>query len=217
MLANLIPVFAVFVVLLLIIAIALQRRRDRLAREREAEREAKRERDQREDRAEHQNKRDQKRSGQRQLPPAVHVDQEQGLAVEDLRRLFIFVLLAAQFVAYISQSQPHPAVTWLRTLGGKLGLPTDRDGLSVLLHGLRAVWQIRRDVALSRPPAFSSGNWHLCIIIRLSSLDIVWPDGVTSHVDTLTPDWNILTFLCAICPCSMNGDTSGGTGENLRG
>ena len=74
MLTNLIPVFAVFAVLYLIIAIVLQRRRDRLAREREAERDAKRERDRREDRAEHRNKRDQKRSGQRQLPPAIHVE-----------------------------------------------------------------------------------------------------------------------------------------------
>ncbi len=74
MLTNLIPVFAVFAVVYLIVAIVLQRWRDRLVREREAEREAKRERDRHEDRAERQNDRDQRRSGRRQLPPAVHVD-----------------------------------------------------------------------------------------------------------------------------------------------
>ncbi len=74
MLTNLIPVFVVFAVLYLIIAIVLQRRRDRLTRKREVEREAKRDRARREDRAERQNERDQRRSGQRHLPPAVHVD-----------------------------------------------------------------------------------------------------------------------------------------------
>jgi len=70
MLTNLIPVFVVFAVLYLIIAIVLQRRRDRLTREREA----KRERDRLEERAERQSERDLKRSGQRQLPPTVHSD-----------------------------------------------------------------------------------------------------------------------------------------------
>jgi len=73
MLTNLIPVFAVFAVLYLIIAIVLQRRRDRQARDREAEREAKRERDRLGERAGRQNKRDLKRSDQ-QHSPAVHVD-----------------------------------------------------------------------------------------------------------------------------------------------
>ncbi|CAG0987142.1 hypothetical protein PLCT2_02253 [Planctomycetaceae bacterium] len=74
MLTNLIPIFAVFAVLYLIIAIVLQRRRDRLAREREAEREAKRERDRLEERAERQNKRTLNRSDQQQSPPTVHAD-----------------------------------------------------------------------------------------------------------------------------------------------
>ena len=33
------------------------------------------------------------------------------------------------------------AVTWLRLLGGKLGLQIDRDGPYLLLRGLHAVWQ----------------------------------------------------------------------------
>ena len=33
------------------------------------------------------------------------------------------------------------AVMWLRLLGGKLGLPIDRDGPYILLRGLQAVWQ----------------------------------------------------------------------------
>jgi hypothetical protein len=76
-------------------------------------------------------------------------DQEQGLDVEDLRvqtlarmqRLFALVLVAAQFVFQIMERWPPVAVTWLRLLGGKLGLQIDRDGPYILLRGLRAVWQ----------------------------------------------------------------------------
>lgn len=76
-------------------------------------------------------------------------DQEQGLDVEDvrvstlerMRRLFVLVRLAAQFVTQIDHHWPRAAVTWLRTLGGKLGLSTDRDGLYLLLRGISAVWQ----------------------------------------------------------------------------
>jgi hypothetical protein len=32
-------------------------------------------------------------------------------------------------------------VLWLRKLGGKFGLTTDRDGPYILLHDLSAVWQ----------------------------------------------------------------------------
>lgn len=75
--------------------------------------------------------------------------QEQGLDVEDLRvqtlermrRLFALVLLAAQFVFYLMKHWPTKAVLWLRKLGGKLGLTTDRDGPYILLRGLSAVWQ----------------------------------------------------------------------------
>jgi len=76
-------------------------------------------------------------------------DQEQGLDVEDvrvrtlerMRRLFALVLLAAQFVFHLDQHWPPRAVLWLRQLGGKLGLPSDRDGPYILLRGLSAVYQ----------------------------------------------------------------------------
>ena len=34
---------------------------------------------------------------------------------------------------------PPNAILWLRQLGGKLGIPTDRDGPYWLLHGISAV------------------------------------------------------------------------------
>lgn len=76
-------------------------------------------------------------------------DQEQGLDVEDMRvqtvarmqRLFALVLMAAQFVWHVMETWPPAAVTWLRLLGGKLGLHIDRDGPYILLRGLQAVWQ----------------------------------------------------------------------------
>lgn len=75
--------------------------------------------------------------------------QEDGLEVEDLRvqtlermrRLFLLVLLAAQFVCTIAHTWSPHAIRWLRQLGGKLGLAHDRDGLYVLLRGISAVWQ----------------------------------------------------------------------------
>lgn len=74
-------------------------------------------------------------------------DQEQGLDVEDMRvqtvermsRLFAIVLIAAQIVFAISDQWPPKAVLWLRQLGGKLGIPTDRDGNYWLLQGIAAV------------------------------------------------------------------------------
>jgi hypothetical protein len=76
-------------------------------------------------------------------------DQEDGLDVEDMRvetlehmrRLFVLVLLAAQFVYYISRTWTSTAVRWLRNVGGKLGLKSDCDGPYVLLRGISAVWQ----------------------------------------------------------------------------
>jgi hypothetical protein len=76
-------------------------------------------------------------------------DQEQGLDVEDLRvhtlermrRVFALVLVAAQFVFSLVKHWPPKAVLWLRKLGGKFGLKTDRDGPYILLRGLSAVWQ----------------------------------------------------------------------------
>ncbi|HVN54465.1 MAG TPA: transposase, partial [Anaerolineaceae bacterium] len=74
-------------------------------------------------------------------------DQEQGLDVEDMRvrtlermrRLFAMVLLAAQLVFVIAVHWPPQAVLWLRQLGGKLGLSSDRDGPYWLLRGISAV------------------------------------------------------------------------------
>ena len=74
-------------------------------------------------------------------------DQEQGLDVEDMRvhtldrmrRLFALVLLAAQIVWVIADQWPPKAVLWLRQLGGKLGLSSDRDGPYWLLQGIAAV------------------------------------------------------------------------------
>jgi hypothetical protein len=74
-------------------------------------------------------------------------DQEQGLDVEDMRvqivermrRLFAIVLMTAQIVFVISEQWPPKAVLWLRQLGGKLGIPTDRDGPYWLLQGISAV------------------------------------------------------------------------------
>ena len=74
-------------------------------------------------------------------------DQEQGLDVEDMRvqtvdrmrRLFAIVLISAQIVFIISEQWPPKAVLWLRQLGGKLGIPTDRNGPYWLLQGLSAV------------------------------------------------------------------------------
>ena len=76
-------------------------------------------------------------------------DQEQGLDVEDLRvrtlermrRLFTLVLAAAQFVFYVMDAWPATAILWLRQLGGKLGIVSDRDGPYLLLQGLSAVLQ----------------------------------------------------------------------------
>ncbi|MCA1552993.1 MAG: transposase [Chloroflexi bacterium] len=75
-------------------------------------------------------------------------DQEQGLDVQDMRvttlermrRLFILVLLAAQFVAYIHRTWTAQATEWLRRLGGALGLKQDRNGLYLLLRGMATIW-----------------------------------------------------------------------------
>jgi hypothetical protein len=56
-----------------------------------------------------------------------------------MRRLFALVLLAAQIVFVIDTQWPPRAVLWLRQLGGKLGLPSDRDGPYCLLKGISAV------------------------------------------------------------------------------
>ena len=71
-------------------------------------------------------------------------DQEQGLDVEDMRlqsldrmrKLFILVLLAAQFVFYLLDTWPPKAIRWIRDLGGKQGVVADRDGPYIFLWGL---------------------------------------------------------------------------------
>ncbi len=87
------------------------------------------------------------------------LDQEQGLDVEDMRvqtlermrRLFVLVLLAAQFIFFINRTWPRDAIQWLRELGGKLGQACDHDGPYVLLLGIADVW---RAVATLRFLAF---------------------------------------------------------------
>jgi hypothetical protein len=49
-------------------------------------------------------------------------------------------LLAALFVYHIAHAWPQHMVLWLRRLGGKLGLSSDRDGPYVLLAGIHAVF-----------------------------------------------------------------------------
>jgi hypothetical protein len=76
-------------------------------------------------------------------------DQEQGLDVEDMRvqtlehmqRLFVLVLAAVQFVFYLIDTWPTPAVLWIRQLGGKLNLANDLDGPYLILRGLSALIQ----------------------------------------------------------------------------
>jgi hypothetical protein len=76
-------------------------------------------------------------------------DQEQGLDVEDMRvqtlermkRLFLLVLAAAQFVFYLIDTWPDPAIHWLRSLGGKLHLNNDLNGPYLVLRGLSALFQ----------------------------------------------------------------------------
>ena len=83
-----------------------------------------------------------------QIEHVYRFDQERGLDVEDIcvptmermRRLFVLVLLASLFTYHIDQTWPQAAVLWLRTLGGKLGLPLDADGPYILLAGISAVF-----------------------------------------------------------------------------
>lgn len=92
-----------------------------------------------------------------QIEHGYRFEQEQGLDVEDLRvetlermrRLFLFVLLAAQFVCHIDRNGNAQAVRWLRLLGGKLDLASDRDGWYILLRGIAAVWQAAATMAFA--------------------------------------------------------------------
>ena len=60
--------------------------------------------------------------------------------LERMRRIFALVLMAALFVYHIADAWPQQMVLWLRRLGGKLGLSSDRDGVYILLAGIRAVF-----------------------------------------------------------------------------
>jgi hypothetical protein len=93
-------------------------------------------------------------------------DQEQGLDVEDMRvhsldrmrRLFAIVLLSAQIVFVIAVHWPPKAVLWLRQLGGKLGISSDRDGPYSLLHGISAVIVSAMTLSFSLLHPFPSGE-----------------------------------------------------------
>ena len=92
-------------------------------------------------------------------------DQEQGLDVERMcvrtlermRRIFVLVLLAALLVYHIAHTWPQPMVLWLRRLGGKLGLPSDRDGPYILLAGIRAVFVTAATLAFASQHPFPRG------------------------------------------------------------
>ncbi len=96
-------------------------------------------------------------------------DQEQGLDVEDMRvktlermrRLFMLVLLAAQFVAYIHRTWTQQATLWLRRLGGAFGLKQDRNGLYLLLRGISAVWLTAATLSFALHHPFPMAN-HTC-------------------------------------------------------
>ena len=92
-------------------------------------------------------------------------DQEDGLDLEDLRvrtlermrRLFVLVLLAALFVHHVGLTWSKEQVTWLRYLGGKFGLDSDRDGLYLLLAGISAVFVTASTIAFANHYPFPSG------------------------------------------------------------
>ncbi len=57
------------------------------------------------------------------------------------RRLYILVLVVAQFVFHLMGSWPVPAVQCLRKVDGKLEVVMDRDSPYLVLRGLAALWQ----------------------------------------------------------------------------
>ncbi len=101
-----------------------------------------------------------------QIEHGYRFDQEEGLDVEDMRvetlermrRLFLFVLLAAQFVCHIDRNWNRQAVRWLRLLGGKLDMQSDRDGLYILLRGIGAVWQAAATMSFALNHPFPAEN-----------------------------------------------------------
>ncbi len=101
-----------------------------------------------------------------QIEHTYRFDQEDGLDVEKvqvrtlerMRRIFVLVLIAALFVYHIDHSWPQWAVLWLRRLGGKLGLPSDRNGPYVLLAGIRAVLITAATLAFAAQHPFPRGG-----------------------------------------------------------
>ena len=97
-----------------------------------------------------------------QIEHTYRFDQEDGLDVEDvrvqtmerMRRIFVMVLLAALFVYRIAHAWPQQMVLWLRRLGGKLGLSSDRDGPYILLAGIRAVFVTAATLAFAAQHPF---------------------------------------------------------------
>lgn len=97
-----------------------------------------------------------------QIEHTYRFDQEDGLDVEDvrvqtlerMRRIFALVLMAALFVYHIADVWPQRMVLWLRRLGGKLGLDSDRDGVYVLLAGIRAIFVTAATLAFANEHAF---------------------------------------------------------------
>ena len=93
-------------------------------------------------------------------------DQEQGLDVERIcvrtlermRRIFVLVLLATLFVYHTAHTWPQRMVLWLRRLGGKLGLSSDRDGPYILLAGIRAVLVTAATLAFAAQHPFPRGD-----------------------------------------------------------
>lgn len=92
-----------------------------------------------------------------QIEHTYRFDQEDGLNIEDMRvrtvermrRVFVLVLLATLFIYHVAQTWPQPALYWIRCLGGKLGLSSDRDGPYVLLAGIRAVFVTHATLAFA--------------------------------------------------------------------
>jgi len=62
------------------------------------------------------------------------------------------------FVYYIDHTWPQHMVLWLRRLGGKLGLATDRDGPYVLLAGIRAVFVTLATLTFAAQHPFPRGS-----------------------------------------------------------
>jgi len=97
-----------------------------------------------------------------QIEHGYRFEQEEGRDVEDMRvetlermrRLFLFVLLAAQFVCHIDRNWNAQAVRWLRLLGDKLDVESDREGLYILLRGIGAVWQAAATMTFARNHPF---------------------------------------------------------------